>query len=451
MFLVNALLFLFRVIFFIPKKLVLIFWRLLVRIFDWLNFFFKLFTGRSENVSGGTNFLFVITVALIGFTLWASNSEFDRVITSQAKLISSEKLQTIQHFEGGIVKKIHVAVGQRVKNGDPLVALDPLETDASYQAKKSEFIQALVRVRRLDAEYKNLKPNFGVELKEVAPSQITNELLLLEARTERLSATLNSFDAQVKQKQSELSGAKRTLALVEEERKVILTLVDKGLEPKLEAVRAEKSYAESVSKVNTIVAAIEEIQDKRLIAVQENKAEVLQELAEANLELSKLEQALSVAADKTDRSIIRAPVDGIVNRVLISTIGGVLKAGEPLVEIVPLNSELIFESKVTPMDIGYVLPGQIGVIKLNTYDFSIYGSLSGKVEVVGSDSVEEKDGQAYFIVRIKPDSNETTTGRLLEFLPGMTAQIDIITGQRSVLSYISAPITRTLTTAFTEK
>lgn len=451
MFLANALLFVFRIIFFVPMKILYFFWRILLRIFDWLNFFLKLFTGRSENVSGGTNLLLVITVALISFTVWASTSEFDRVITTQAKLISSEKLQTIQHFEGGIVQKIDVGVGQRVKNGDALVFLDPLETDASYQAKKSEFIQALVRVRRLSAEYENLTPNFGAELKEIAPSQIKNELLLLEARNEKLSATLNSFDAQVKQKQSELNGAKRTLALVEEERKVILTLVDKGLEPRLEAVRAEKSYAESISKVNIILAAIEEIQDKRSIAVQENRASVLQELAEANLELSKLEKALSVAADKTDRTIIRAPVDGIVNRVLVSTIGGVLKAGEPLIEIVPLKSELVFEAKVTPMDIGYVLPDQNGVIKLNTYDFSIYGSLSGKVEVVGSDSVEEKDGQSYFIVRIKPDSNETTTGRFLEFLPGMTAQIDIITGQRSVLSYISAPITRTLNTAFTEK
>ena len=451
MFLANALLFVFRIIFFVPMKILYFFWRILLRIFDWLNFFLKLFTGRSENVSGGTNFLLVITVALISFTVWASTSEFDRVITTQAKLISSEKLQTIQHFEGGIVQKIDVGVGQRVKNGDALVFLDPLETDASYQAKKSEFIQALVRVRRLSAEYENLTPNFGAELKEIAPSLIKNELLLLEARNEKLSATLNSFDAQVKQKQSELSGAKRTLALVEEERKVILTLVDKGLEPRLEAVRAEKSYAESISKVNIILAAIEEIQDKRSIAVQENRASVLQELAEANLELSKLEKALSVAADKTDRTIIRAPVDGIVNRVLVSTIGGVLKAGEPLIEIVPLKSELVFEAKVTPMDIGYVLPDQNGVIKLNTYDFSIYGSLSGKVEVVGSDSVEEKDGQSYFIVRIKPDSNETTTGRFLEFLPGMTAQIDISTGQRSVLSYISAPITRTLNTAFTEK
>lgn len=451
MLLVNALFRVVRIICFVPWIILKFFWRALLRILDWLNFFLKLFTGRSENVSAGTNFLIVITVAFISFAVWASTSEFDRVITAQGKLISSEKLQTIQHFEGGIVKKIQVVVGQRVNADDPLVLLDPLETDASYQAKKSEFIQALIRVRRLNAEYENTSPNFGAELREVAPSQIKNELLLLEARTEKLSATLNSFDAQVKQKQSELSGARRTLALVEEERKVILTLVDKGLEPKLEAVRAEKSYAESISQVNTILAAIEEIQDKKSIAVQENKANVLQELAEANLELSKLEKALSVAADKTDRTIIRAPVDGIVNRVLVSTIGGVLKAGEPLIEIVPLNSALVFESKVTPMDIGYVLPGQQGIIKLNTYDFSIYGSLSGTVEVVGSDSVEEKDGQSYFIVRIKPDSNETTTGRSLEFLPGMTAQIDIITGQRSVLSYISAPITRTINTAFTEK
>ena len=153
-------------------------------------------------------------------------------------------------------------------------------------------------------------------------------------------------------------GAERTLLLVEKEKEVILTLVQKGLEPSLEAVRAEKSSAEASAKVNTIKAAINEINDRRAIAIQEHNAEVLQELAEANLELSKLEKAVSVAADKSDRSIIRSPSNGVVNRILISTIGGVLRSGEPAVEIVPIGSELMYEAKISPMDIGYLQKGQ---------------------------------------------------------------------------------------------
>ena len=285
----------------------------------------------------------------------------------------------------------------------------------------------------------------------MAQSQINNELLLLKARRARLRATLDSFDAQIRQKSSELEGASRTLLLVRQEREVILTLVEKGLEPNLEAVRAEKSLAEALSKVNTINAAIEEIKERRAIAIQEHNAEILQELAEANLELSKLEKAVSVAADKSDRSIIRSPVDGVVNRVLVSTIGGVLKTGEPAVEIVPDSNQLLYEAKVTPMDIGYVEIGQAALVKLSTYDFSIYGNLEGIVEIIGSDALEEQNEESHYIVKIKPTSNVTSTGRTLQIIPGMTAQIDIKTGKRTVLSYISSPITKTMDTAFKEK
>ena len=303
----------------------------------------------------------------------------------------------------------------------------------------------------MDAEYRGEKPVFETELESIASSQINNELLLLKARKQRLSSTLDSFNSQKQQKESELVGAERTLLLVEKEKEVILTLVQKGLEPSLEAVRAEKSSAEASAKVNTIKAAINEINDRRAIAIQEHNAEVLQELAEANLELSKLEKAVSVAADKSDRSIIRSPSNGVVNRILISTIGGVLRSGEPAVEIVPIGSELMYEAKISPMDIGYLQKGQKAIVKLSTYDFSIYGSLPGEVEIVGSDTVEEENGDSYYISNIKPLTNVTTTGRTLEIIPGMTAQIDIITGKRTVLSYISSPITKTINTAFKEK
>ena len=158
-----------------------------------------------------------------------------------------------------------------------------------------------------------------------------------------------------------------------------------------------------------------------------------------------------MAADKSDRSIIRSPVDGVVNRVLVSTIGGVLKTGEPAVEIVPDSNQLLYEAKVTPMDIGYVEIGQAALVKLSTYDFSIYGNLEGIVEIIGSDALEEQNEESHYIVKIKPTSNITSTGRTLQIIPGMTAQIDIKTGKRTVLSYISSPITKTMTSAFKEK
>jgi membrane fusion protein, adhesin transport system len=407
-------------------------------------------TGR-KGASTKRRFLGTVLFALIGFSTWAGVSEFDQVIGGEAKVVPSQQLQTIQHFEGGIVKEIHVKSGMDVELGQALISLDPLESGAEYQAKRSEFIQALIRVRRLSAEHRGIEPEFDAELKSVASSQIDNELLLAKARKARLEASLASFESQIRQKQSELEGAARTLALVKEERKVILTLVKKGLEPGLEAVRAEKTYAETAARVNEIRAAIDEVKDRRSVTTQEMNAEILDELAQASLELSKLEQAVNVAADKSDRSVIRSPVAGTVNRVFTTTVGGVIRPSDPIVEIVPKDSELLFEAKINPADIGYVRPGQKALLKLSTYDYSIYGVLEGYVDVVGSDSVEDQDGTTHYLVKLVPNGQITSTGKVLEMRSGMTAQIDIIAGKRSVLAYLSSPITKTLTSAFTEK
>lgn len=408
-------------------------------------------TSGRRGASTKRRFLGIVLFTLVGFSTWAGLSEFDQVISGEAKVVPSQQLQTIQHFEGGIVKEIHIKSGVDVELGQALISLDPLGSGAEYQAKRSEFIQALIRVRRLSAEHRGIAPVFDEELRSVASSQIDNEILLAKARKARLEASLASFESQIRQKQSELEGAVRTLTLVKEERKVILTLVKKGLEPGLEAVRAEKSFAETAAKVNEIRAAIDEIRDRRSVSIQEINAEILDELAQASLELSQLEQAVNVAADKSDRSVIRSPVAGTVNRVFTTTVGGVIRPGDPIVEIVPKNSQLLFEAKINPADIGYIRPGQKALLKLSTYDYSIYGVLNGYVEVVGSDSVEEQDGSTHYLVKLVPNGQITSTGKVLEMRPGMTAQIDIITGKRSVLAYLSSPITKTLTSAFTEK
>jgi adhesin transport system membrane fusion protein len=412
-----------------------------------------LFSSASSTKSNlSSKFLFYVLVTIVFFVGWAILSDFDQVISSEAKIIPFNKLQTVQHFEGGIINMIHVRAGQKVNVGSQLLSLSPIEANSGYQSKKYDYMQALARIQRLEAEYKNTPPVFSQALMDFSPSLIQNEKLLIAARFAKNQASLDSFESQKRQKASELIGAKQTLKLVREEHEVVKKLVERGLEPKLESVRAEKTYAEAFSKVDSIIGAIDEINDRKSGAIQEQKSEILNEIAKAKSEFSQLQQAMNVAADKADRNIIKSPISGVINRVLVSTVGGVLKAGEPAIEIVPSDAKLVFEAKVKPNDIGFVSVGQKAFIKLSTYDFSIFGSLSGLVSVVGSDSIPNEKGESYYIVKIElTDSNVTSTGKSLELISGMTAQIDILTGKRSVMSYLSSPLTKTFTTAFTEK
>lgn len=397
-------------------------------------------------------FLLYVTASVIVFFVWAAASDFDQVISGEAKIVPFDKLQTVQHFEGGIIKEIHVRAGQKVSAGMSLLSLNPLEASGGYQAKKYEFMQALARIQRLEAEFTNKPPVFSAEIEEFSSALVQNENLLIAARNAKLQATLASFDSQLRQRKSELVGARRTLTLVSEERDVVKKLVDRGLEPKLEAVRAEKTLAESTARVESILGAIDEVRDRKAVALQEQRSEILSELAKAKSDFSQLEQAVMVAADKADRNVLKSPIDGVVNRVLVSTVGGVLKAGEPAVEIVPGDSKLVFETKVKPNDIGFIHVGQKAFIKLSTYDFSIFGSLNGRVEVVGADSIPNEKGETFYVVKVElSDKAVTSTGLNLDLISGMTAQVDIVTGKRSVLSYFSSPITKTLSTAFKEK
>ena len=405
-----------------------------------------------QQVGLSRRFLLYVAGSIFIFFVWAAVSQFDQVISGEAKIVPFDKLQTVQHFEGGIIKEIHVRAGQKVSAGMPLLSLNPLEASGGYQAKKYDYIQSLARIQRLEAEYTNRPPKFSKEIELFSPALVQNENFLIAARNAKLQSTMASFESQLRQRQSELVGARRTLALVSEDRDVVKKLVERGLEPKLRAVRAEKTLADSKARVESILGAIDEIRDRKAVALQEQRSEILSGLAKAKSEFSQLEQAVMVAADKADRNILKSPIDGIVNRVLVSTVGGVLKAGEPAVEIVPGDSKLVFETKVKPNDIGFIHVGQKAFIKLSTYDFSIFGSLSGRVEVVGSDSIPNEKGETYYLVKVElTDKAITSTGLNLDLMSGMTAQIDVVTGKRSALSYLSSPITKTLSTAFKEK
>jgi len=411
--------------------------------------FFSLGGHRGEGL--GRRFLWLIVGGLIGFVVWAFISEFDRVVSAEGKVVPFSKLQTVQHLEGGIVTRIHRSMGERIQFGDPLISISPIESEQDYDSKKTEYQRLLARVNRLEAEARGRDPDFEPELIKQAGAVIKLELSLKQARDLKLQSMIDSFDSQLLQKKTELDGLEKTLSLIKEEYVVVKKLVERGLEPKLEAVRAEKSMAEAEARYETLKASMQEIRDRKAIAKQENLAEVLTELANARSELIQISKSLPVAADRAERSTLRSPVAGTINRVLVTTVGGVLKAGEPAVEIVPEDSKMVVQAKILPADIGFVSVGQRAIIKLSTYDYSVFGSIIGTVTVVGSDSLADEKGNTFYLIDITPSSDVSTTGQKLPIMPGMVAQIDVVTGSRSVITYISSPITKTLTSAFREK
>jgi adhesin transport system membrane fusion protein len=399
-----------------------------------------------------TRLLLIVLFGVSFLLFWATTSEFDQVVGADAKIVTYSKLQTVQHLEGGIVDRIDIAPGQIVRRGDILLALSDVDAEGGLMTKRNEILTLATKLKRLQAEHDGVEPSFPPALRKEVPSLVASEEALLASRRRQLAASVASLESQKRQRISELEAAKRTLQLVTEERDVIKKLVDQGLEPKLEAVRAEKTYAEASAKVTSLQAAIQEVDDRISVARQESRTGVLVDLSKTLSELNQVEKQLPVASNKFERTLLRSPVDGVVNRVLVSTVGGVLKAGEPAVEIVPVGSRLVLEAKVTPGDIGFITKGQTALVKLNTYDFSIFGSLSGIVDVVGSDAVPNEKGETFYAVKVELlESKFKAVDKELPLLPGMTGRIDIITGKRSVMSYISSPITKTLSTAFREK
>lgn len=396
--------------------------------------------------------LWVIVALVLLFFSWAYFAQFDQIISSEGRLIVDSKLQVAQHLEGGIVKEIHVKVGDFVKRGTVLISISPIEAEGGLDAKRSELFALDTKIKRLEAEL--LGTSFGNSDDSNIPdgSIVANEKSLLTSRRLHLKSSVAALNAQKNSRLSELEAAKDSLRLINEEKVVIDKLVERGLETKLEAVRMARSQSEAVARVKSLESGISELVEKMSVAVQENKTSVLTELTKSSSDALQIQKAMPLIENKLARTSIISPADGVVNRVLVSTIGGVLKGGEPAIEIVPRDSNLVFEAKVNPSDVGFLIKGQNAMIKLSAYDYSIYGSLNGELSLIGSDTISNEKGENYYPVRISlRDKKFRGVDKELPLVPGMVAQIDIVTGKRNFLSYLFSPVTKTMTTAFKEK
>lgn len=406
----------------------------------------------------------IVLWAILAFVtlafIWAAFTEIDRSVRGMGSVIPSSKLQVVSNLEGGVVEEILVKAGQPVQRGDVIVRLSPTLSGAAFGSSNAEVSALQAKIARLDAEVRGDTPDYG----PVPDGQIAIEQSLHAARMAELQSSLAAGSARVNQAersvieaQSMLEARQSTLAALEEELAMIRPLVETRVIPRVDLIKTENSVNVARNEVDSARAALARARASVAEARAENArarsdwlSQSANELSLAQAELSVKQQQLPALSDRVDRTIIRSPVTGLVNRVLVTTVGGSVAAGSPIAEIVPSNDAMYIEAMIRPQDIANVSLGQNALIEITAYNRTIYGTLSGTVTSISPDAVkDDQTGESFYTVEIQTsDQLLDKQGNPLDIGPGMVAMVNLLGEKRSILSYIFTPITRLSETAF---
>ena len=423
-------------------------------------------SGKGQIKRASLLLLWGIALFFVVLFAWIAIAEVDNVTRAEGRVMPSAKMQVIQNLEGGIVKSVLVKQGQQVAAGELLLTLSDVQLNADQNARQQQILALDARAARLLAQASGKPPQFSRQVMASAPDLLAAEQATLVSKKLEQESQISVLNSQIEQKRRELEetqvtleGAQKGLLLGREERATIARLVERGLEPRLELVRADRSLVEQESRVNVakvsiqrVNSGINEIVSRQEALTRQFRSEALNELNRTLADLSPLKQAMPAIEDKLLRADIKSPMKGIVNRVFVTTIGGIVKPGDPIMEVVPADDELVLDAMVLPKDIGFVKLGQNARVKITAYDYSIFGALDGKVTNISADAVPNEKGEAFYQVRIETQTKsiEVIDKKLL-ILPGMQAQVDIITGKKTILQFLSKPIIALKENAFRER
>ncbi|KFF44828.1 MULTISPECIES: HlyD family type I secretion periplasmic adaptor subunit [Pseudomonas] len=409
--------------------------------------------------------------AIIGFfvflVVWAGFSQIDEVTRGDGKAIPSSKLQKIQNLEGGIVAELYVKEGQIVEAGAPLIRLDDTRFVSNAGETEALRLAMQLRVERLSAQVDDRPLNIPDDVLKAAPSQAANERSLYESRRQQLKDEVGGLQEQLVQRQQELreftskQGQYRSqLSLQRQEINMSEPLVAQGAVSPVEVLRLKRAEMETRGQLDATTlaipraeSAIKEVQRKIDETRGKFRSEALTQLNEARTELNKAESTGRALDDRVSRTLVTSPVRGIVKQLLVNTVGGVIQPGSDMVEIVPLNDTLLVEAKIRPQDIAFLHPGQEAVVKFTAYDYTVYGGLKAKLERIGADTITDEDKKTtYYMITLRTDrSHLGTDEKPLLIIPGMVASVDIITGKKSILSYLLKPIIKARAEALHER
>lgn len=407
-----------------------------------------------------------VMVALAVLLAWANFAHLEEVSVATGEVVPLGKVKVVQHLEGGIIKDIYVREGDTVKENQPLLQLDLASAGTNRDELQVRLDGLILVATRLAAETEGKVPQFPADIARRRANLVTSQRQAYEARRRELESMLTVLRAQVQQKELEVreleskrKATGRNLELARERLKMSTSLLDSGLTAKMEHLKLEAEVESLEGESQTLAtslprarAAVAEIQQRLRESDIRFRREAQDELGKTEQEIARVRELLAQATDQGLRAEIRSPTDGIVKNMRYNTIGGIVKAGEPILELVPTGDSLVVESKLNPTDRGYVSRGQSALIKVSTYDYARYGGLEGQVILVAPDSTTDQKGNVYFRVVVQPD--KTYLGRRqgeLPITPGMQATVDIHTGTKSVMEYLLKPVLKLRDEAFRER
>ncbi len=418
----------------------------------------------------GHGFAYILTLMTLAFLIvmgtWANYAVLDEVTRGEGRIIPSSKTQIIQNLEGGILAEILVREGDIVEKGDILVRIENTAAQATYRDAQTRFYALQATVERLEAEKDGREMALSEEILNEAPSAASDQTALFKARGRQLKAQISVLEAQAKQRKQEIAemGSRRrqlgrSLELAREELAITQPLARNGIVPRIDLIRIERQVADLEGEIRTVRLAIPRLRTAEKEALQRveevrlsAKADVSDALNGARAELNSITETLLAGEDRVTRTEVRSRVRGTVKEIKQNTIGGVIRPGEDIIEIVPLDDTLLVEAQIRPADIAFLRPGQESMIKIAAYDFSIYGGLPANVEHISADTIKDEQGENFYRVYLRTGQNTLAhQGNELPIIPGMTATIEILTGKKSVLDYIMKPILKARDRALRER
>jgi adhesin transport system membrane fusion protein len=401
-------------------------------------------------------------VALL-MLLWMSVARVDRVVHTQGRVVPSGKQQLVQHLEGGIVSQVFVHEGDAVSQGQSLIAVSDLQANSSLGEKRARLEGLTARIARLEAEAKGGQFRV-VEGGKAGSADMQEQGDAFAARMARLHDSLQVIEQQLAQKVEEAAeqearrkGLSAELEVARQQLAVVNNMIARNAASQMELLDARAKVERLVTQIREAESAIPrlqagaaELRAKRSEARTQFRSEAGTLLADARVEKQRLEQEANADNDRVRRTVIVAPSAGTVNKLMFNTVGGVVKPGDTLMELTPTDAAVVVETRVSPAERGALEVGQKVVVKVAAFDYTVFGSLSGRVKEISADSLTDERGERYFRVTTAVDPGSAHAFGV-PVTPGMTVTADAVTGQRTVLQFLLSPIRGMAATAFRDQ
>jgi len=407
--------------------------------------------------------LYTVLAVLVALIVWATFAEVDEVTRGEGRVVPSRQVQVIQSLDGGIVNQILVKAGDSVKVGTPLIKIDETRAVSSLKENRGQYLALLAKEARLKALATGTGFNPPKEVQQELPQAYDQEYALFNNSRDELSSILSIARDQMVQREKELIEvqfkkeiAEKTFESANKELAANRPLLASGavseidiLRLEREATRARGDIDQARAQISRIQVAISEAKRKIAESEQSFRSRVRTDLNETSAKLNSLTETSVALSDKVKQSMLKSPVNGKISRIFFNTVGGVIQPGKEVMEVVPTDDTLILETKVQIKDIAFIRPEQPAIVKLTAYDYTIYGTLDAVVESIAADSTVDDKGNAFYIVKVR--TLKTSLGKGLPIIPGMVAQVDILTGKKTVLSYLLKPVLKAKSYAFSER